>query len=100
MYFFLPFVCLLVSDFKMAKRGTVFFYFAVNTLDAVPVPEDNEIRRNGTLLNLNCDQLHEKLKLATQREKRLKVCWLLHSVRVFRQSRVTRDRIKVWDSVP
>ncbi|XP_033021725.1 TRAF family member-associated NF-kappa-B activator isoform X1 [Lacerta agilis] len=34
--------------------------------------EDSETRRNGTLLNLNADQLYEKLQLAMQREKFLK----------------------------
>ncbi|XP_008117344.2 TRAF family member-associated NF-kappa-B activator [Anolis carolinensis] len=38
----------------------------------VTVPEDSETRRNGTLPNLDCDQLREKLKLAMQREKLLK----------------------------
>ncbi|XP_054826996.1 TRAF family member-associated NF-kappa-B activator isoform X2 [Eublepharis macularius] len=43
-----------------------------NTHEPVPVPEDSEIIRNGTLLNLNSEQLHEKLKLAIHREKLLK----------------------------
>ncbi|XP_034282012.1 TRAF family member-associated NF-kappa-B activator isoform X1 [Pantherophis guttatus] len=44
----------------------------VNTQSQVPVHEDNEMPRNGTLLNSDFDQLQEKLKLAMQREKLLK----------------------------
>ncbi|KAM3853740.1 LOW QUALITY PROTEIN: TRAF family member-associated NF-kappa-B activator [Vipera latastei] len=44
----------------------------VNTHSQVPVHEDNEMRRNGTLLNSDFDQLQEKLKLAMQRERLLK----------------------------
>ncbi|XP_032067233.1 TRAF family member-associated NF-kappa-B activator isoform X2 [Thamnophis elegans] len=47
-----------------AKRG--------NTQSQVPVHEDNDMRRNGTLLNSDFDQLQEQLKLAMQREKLLK----------------------------
>ncbi|XP_015285124.1 PREDICTED: TRAF family member-associated NF-kappa-B activator isoform X2 [Gekko japonicus] len=57
---------------KLKSQLTPLNASRVNTHDPVPVPDDNEIRRNGTLLNLDCDQLHEKLKLAMQREKRLK----------------------------
>ncbi|XP_067405474.1 TRAF family member-associated NF-kappa-B activator isoform X2 [Emydura macquarii macquarii] len=38
----------------------------------VLVPEDSETQRNDTFPNLTFDQLHEKLKLAMQREKLLK----------------------------
>ncbi|XP_044273535.1 TRAF family member-associated NF-kappa-B activator isoform X1 [Varanus komodoensis] len=44
----------------------------VNACSQLPVPEDGEARRNGTLPNVECDQLHEKLRLALQREKFLK----------------------------
>lgn len=54
----------------MLKR---MLYFTVNPHDPLPEPEDCETRRNGTLVNLNSDQLHEKLKSAMQREKFLLV---------------------------
>ncbi|XP_007427628.1 TRAF family member-associated NF-kappa-B activator isoform X1 [Python bivittatus] len=44
----------------------------VNIHSQVPVHEDSETRRNGTLLNSDSDELQEKLKLAVQREKLLK----------------------------
>ncbi|KAJ7345715.1 hypothetical protein JRQ81_001665, partial [Phrynocephalus forsythii] len=44
----------------------------VNAYDQVALPEDSETGSNGTLLNLDPHQLHEKLKLAMQREKHLK----------------------------
>nr|XP_056717473.1 TRAF family member-associated NF-kappa-B activator [Euleptes europaea] len=69
----------------------------VNTHD--PVPDDNEIRRNGTLLNLNCDQLHEKLKLATQREKRLKEQLEIGSIKLKQTEEGNNLKEKEFESV-
>ncbi|XP_048341786.1 TRAF family member-associated NF-kappa-B activator isoform X2 [Sphaerodactylus townsendi] len=71
----------------------------VNTHDPVPVPDDNEIRRNGTLLNLNYDQLHEKLKLATQREKHLKEQLEIRNIKLKQTEEGNNLKEKEFESV-
>ncbi|XP_060113054.1 TRAF family member-associated NF-kappa-B activator [Heteronotia binoei] len=71
----------------------------VDTHDPIPVPDNNEIRRNGTLLNLNCDQLHEKLKLAMEREKRLKEQLEIGSIKLKQTEEDNNFKEKEFESV-
>ncbi|XP_062972553.1 TRAF family member-associated NF-kappa-B activator [Elgaria multicarinata webbii] len=71
----------------------------VNAYDQVPVPEDGEARRNGTLLNLDSDQLHEKLKLAMQREKLLKEQLESESVKLKQTEEESNLKEKKFESI-
>ncbi|XP_077176036.1 TRAF family member-associated NF-kappa-B activator isoform X2 [Paroedura picta] len=71
----------------------------VNPRDSVPGPDDSEVKRNGTLLNLNCDQLHEKLKLSTQREERLKEQLEMGSIKLKQTEEDNNFKEKEFESV-
>ncbi|XP_066468181.1 TRAF family member-associated NF-kappa-B activator isoform X2 [Tiliqua scincoides] len=71
----------------------------VNAHDQVPVLEDSETRRNGTLLNLNVDQLHEKLKSALQREKLLKEQLENASVKLRQTEEASNIKEKKYESI-
>lgn len=58
---------------KMQCCSESCFYFTGSAHGRILVSEDSETWRNDTSPNLTFDQLHEKLKLAMQREKLLKV---------------------------
>ncbi|XP_053134322.1 TRAF family member-associated NF-kappa-B activator isoform X2 [Hemicordylus capensis] len=70
----------------------------VNTHDQVPVLED-KTRRNGTLLNLNSDQLHEKLKQSVQREKQLKEQLENESIKLKQTEEESNLKEKKFESV-
>ncbi|ETE71245.1 TRAF family member-associated NF-kappa-B activator [Ophiophagus hannah] len=71
----------------------------VNTQNQVPVHEDNEMRRNGTLLNSDFDQLHEKLKLAMQKEKLLKEQLESESVKLKKAEEDSNLKEKKFESI-
>ncbi|XP_061464641.1 TRAF family member-associated NF-kappa-B activator isoform X2 [Rhineura floridana] len=71
----------------------------VNAHDHVPVPEDSETRRNGTLLDLNSDQLHEKLKSAMQREKLLKEQLESESIKLKQTEEESNLKEKKFESI-
>ncbi|XP_070813084.1 TRAF family member-associated NF-kappa-B activator isoform X2 [Pituophis catenifer annectens] len=71
----------------------------VNTQSQVPVHEDNEMRRNGTLLNSDFDQLQEKLKLAMQREKLLKEQLESESVKLKKTEEDSNLKEKKFESI-
>ncbi|KAM6459221.1 TRAF family member-associated NF-kappa-B activator isoform 6-T13 [Liasis olivaceus] len=64
--------CLMSIVAKLKSQLASMTANRVNIHSQVPVHEDSETRRNGTLLNSDSDELQEKLKLAMQREKLLK----------------------------
>uniref|UniRef100_A0A8D0EF26 TRAF family member associated NFKB activator n=1 Tax=Salvator merianae TaxID=96440 RepID=A0A8D0EF26_SALMN len=71
----------------------------VNAPAQTPLAEDTEARRNGTLLNLNADQLHEKLKVAMQREKLLKEQLENESVKLKQTEEESDLKEKKYESV-
>ncbi|XP_034282059.1 TRAF family member-associated NF-kappa-B activator isoform X2 [Pantherophis guttatus] len=71
----------------------------VNTQSQVPVHEDNEMPRNGTLLNSDFDQLQEKLKLAMQREKLLKEQLESESVKLKKTEEDSNLKEKKFESI-
>nr|XP_020653996.1 TRAF family member-associated NF-kappa-B activator isoform X1 [Pogona vitticeps]XP_020653997.1 TRAF family member-associated NF-kappa-B activator isoform X1 [Pogona vitticeps]XP_020653998.1 TRAF family member-associated NF-kappa-B activator isoform X1 [Pogona vitticeps] len=71
----------------------------VNAYDQAAVPEDNETRQNGTLLNLDPHQLNEKLKLAMQREKLLKEQLESESVKLKQSEEESNLKKKKYESV-
>ncbi|XP_070587736.1 TRAF family member-associated NF-kappa-B activator isoform X2 [Erythrolamprus reginae] len=71
----------------------------VNAQSQVPIHEDNEMRRNGTLLNSDFDQLQEKLKLAVQREKLLREQLESESVKLKKTEEDSNLKEKKFESI-
>ncbi|KAJ6660838.1 hypothetical protein lerEdw1_017464 [Lerista edwardsae] len=84
---------------KLSSQLTSLSANRVNTHDQVPLLEDSETRRNGTLLNLNVDQLHEKLKSALQREKHLKEQLENESVKLKQTEEASNLKEKKYESI-
>lgn len=84
---------------KLNSQLTTLSANRVNTNDQVPLLEDSETRRNGTLLNLNVDQLHEKLKSALQREKLLKEQFDNESVKLRQTEEAISLKEKKYESI-
>uniref|UniRef100_A0A2D4HRS5 UBZ1-type domain-containing protein n=1 Tax=Micrurus lemniscatus lemniscatus TaxID=129467 RepID=A0A2D4HRS5_MICLE len=71
----------------------------VNTQSQVQVHEDNEMRKNGTLVNSDFDQLHEKLKLAMQKEKLLKEQLESESIKLKKAEEDSNLKEKKFESI-